>query len=113
MDSLGFAGGEFVALAGTGHAAAGCAPENAHPAEQHTFSEAPHIPARTQKSHHTDSLTPSTPITYKSIREDYDIKGCYWLLNGYSSEDVFSSYAAKGLYAKVSFPLSLVSSAMS
>lgn len=42
---LGFAGGGFVALAGTGHAAAGCAPEIAHPAEQHTFSEAPHIPA--------------------------------------------------------------------
>lgn len=56
-DSLGFAGGEFVALAGTGHAAAGCAPEIAHPAEQHTFSEAPHIPARTRKSHYTDSLT--------------------------------------------------------
>lgn len=44
-DVLGFAGGGFVALAGTGHAAAGCAPESAHPAEQHTFSEAPHIPA--------------------------------------------------------------------
>lgn len=42
---LGFAGGGFVALAGTGRAAAGCAPEIAHPAEQHTFSEAPHIPA--------------------------------------------------------------------
>lgn len=93
-DSLGFAGGEFVALAGTGHAAAGCAPEIAHPAEQHTFSEAPHIPALTQKSHYHDFLTPSTPITYKSVREDYDVKGCYWLLNGHSSKDVFYSYAA-------------------
>lgn len=45
MDLLGFAGGGFVALAGTGYAAAGCAPEIAHPAEQHIFSEAPHIPA--------------------------------------------------------------------
>lgn len=42
---LGFAGGGSAALAGTGHAAAGCAPGSARPAEQHTFSGAPRIPA--------------------------------------------------------------------
>lgn len=40
----GFAGGGFVALAGRGHAVAGCAPGIAHPAGQHTFSGAAHIP---------------------------------------------------------------------
>lgn len=40
----GFAGGGFVALAGRGHAVAGCAPGIAHPAGQHTFSEAAHTP---------------------------------------------------------------------
>lgn len=40
----GFAGGEFVAPAGRGHAVAGCAPGIVHPAEQHTFSGAAHTP---------------------------------------------------------------------
>lgn len=40
----GFAGGEFVAPAGRGYAAAGCAPGVAHLAEQHTFSGAAHTP---------------------------------------------------------------------
>lgn len=69
----GFAGGGFVALAGTGHAAAGCAPESAHPAEQHTFSEAPHIPARTHKSHPTTCLSVSELIKDKS---GYDMRVC-------------------------------------
>lgn len=40
----GFAGGGFVALAGRGYAAAGCAPGVAHPAGQRTFSGAAHTP---------------------------------------------------------------------
>ncbi len=40
----GFAGGRFVALAGSGYAAAGCAPRIAHPAGQRTFSGAAHTP---------------------------------------------------------------------
>lgn len=40
----GFAGGGFVALAGRGHAAAGCAQGVGHPAGQHTFSGAAHTP---------------------------------------------------------------------
>lgn len=42
----GFAGEVFVALAGREHAVAGCAPGIAHPAEQHTFSEAVHTPIK-------------------------------------------------------------------
>lgn len=44
----GFAGGGFVALAGTGYAAAGCAPGVAYPAGQHTFSGAAHTPVEAQ-----------------------------------------------------------------
>lgn len=44
MTLPGFAGGGFVALAGRGHAAAGCAPGAAHPAGQRTFSGAAHTP---------------------------------------------------------------------
>lgn len=42
----GFAGGGFVALAGTRYAAAGCALQVAHPGGQHTFSGAVHTPIR-------------------------------------------------------------------
>lgn len=41
---LGFAGGEFVALAGRGCAAVVCAPRVAHPGVQHTSSGAAHTP---------------------------------------------------------------------
>lgn len=40
----GFAGVRFVALAGRGHAVAGCVPRVAHPVVQHTFSGAAHTP---------------------------------------------------------------------
>lgn len=44
MFTPGFAGEGFVALAGRGYAVAGCAPGIAHPAGQHTFFGAAHIP---------------------------------------------------------------------
>lgn len=47
----GFAGGGFVALAGTGYAAAGCAPGISHPAGQHTFSGVAHTPIRNADTH--------------------------------------------------------------
>lgn len=51
VETPGFAGGGFAALAGRGHAVAGCAPRIAHPAEQRTSSGAAHTPVG-----ETDSL---------------------------------------------------------